>query len=259
MATARAVWSGAISFGLVNIPVKLYAATEKRDIAFTSLHATDHSPLRRPYMCPVDNVPVGGKEITKGYEYAKNSFVVISEEEIDSVRVESSQHIEVAAFVEAGDIGPLFYETSYYLGPTEASVKAWELFRRALLNTNKVAIGQATLWRKEHIVALHPVGNGLVLSFLYYGEEVKPPPDVPATKPVVISDTELELAANLIQALESEFNPAHYRDRYRDALMAMIEAKIEGKIIEVAPRVEVQATQDLMAALKASLASAKKA
>ena len=258
MATARAVWSGAISFGLVNIPVKLYTATEKRDVSFTSLHATDKSPLRRPYMCPVDNVPVGGKDIVKGYEYAKNAFVVIAEEELDSVRVESSQHINVATFVDPDDINPLFYETSYYLGATEASVKPWELFRRALLRTNKVAIGQATLWRKEHIVALRPVANALVLSLLYYADEVKPPPDVPATKPVVIADTELDLATNLIQALAGEFRPTQFRDRYREALMAMIEAKIEGKIIEVAPRVEVQATQDLMAALKASLQAAKK-
>ncbi len=259
MATARAVWSGAISFGLVNIPVKLYTATEERDISFTSLHATDKSPLRRPYMCPVDNVPVSGKDIVKGYEYAKNAFVVIDDEELESVRVESSQHIAVATFVDPDEINPLFYESSYYLGPTESSVKAWELFRQALQRTRKIAIGQATLWRKEHLVALRPVGNALVLSLLYYADEVKPPPDVPATKPVVISDAELDLAANLIEATAGDFRPEKYRDRYRDALMAMIEAKVEGKIIEVAPQVEVQATQDLMAALKASLAAAKKA
>lgn len=258
MATARAVWSGAISFGLVNIPVKLYTATEKRDIAFTSLHATDKSPLRRPYMCPVDNVPVSGKEIVKGYEYAKNAFVVISDEELESVRVESSQHITVTNFVDSGEINPLYYEASYYLGPTETSVKPWELFRQALFRNKKVAIGQATLWRKEHLVALRPVGNALVLSLLNYADEVKSPPDVPATKPVVITDAELDLAGNLVQALSGAFRPEQYQDRYRDALMSMIEAKIDGKVIEIAPQVEVQATQDLMAALKASVAAAKK-
>ncbi len=259
MATARAIWSGAISFGLVNIPVKLYTATERRDISFTSLHATDKSPLRRPYTCPVDNVPVGGKDIAKGYEYAKNAFVVITDEELDSVRVESSQHITVETFVDPNEINPLYYENSYYLGPTEASVKPWELFRQVLVRTSKVAIGQATLWRKEHLVALRPIGNGLVLSLLNYADEVKPPPDLPVTKPIVISDAELALAENLIDALSGEFNPAMYRDRYREALMAMIEAKIDGKIIEVAPQVEVQATQDLMAALKASLQATKRA
>jgi len=258
MATARAVWSGAISFGLVNIPVKLYTATENRDISFTSLHATDKSPLRRPYMCPVDNVPVSGKDITKGYEYAKNAFVVVSDEELDGVRVESSQHVTVSRFVDPDEINPLFYENSYYLGPTEASVKPWELFRQVLHRTKKVAIGQATLWRKEHIVALRPIGNAIVLSLLNYADEVKPPPDLPATKPIVIAEGEIALAENLIEALSGEFEPAQYRDRYREALMAMIEAKIEGKIIEVAPRIEVQATQDLMAALRASLQATKK-
>ncbi|OGS51141.1 MAG: Ku protein [Euryarchaeota archaeon RBG_16_68_12] len=258
MASARAIWSGSISFGLVNIPVKLYTATETKDISFTTLHAACKSPLKRPYMCPLDNVPVESKDMVKGYQVGKGQYILLTDDEIEGVRVESSAHINVAGFVEAQEIGPLFYESSYYLGPLETSVKPFELFRQALLRTNKVAIAQATLWRKEHLVALRPVDGGLVLTTLYYADEVKPPPEVPATKPVAITDDEMNLAVNLVTALAADFDPSRYKDRYREALLQMIEAKIGGKTIEVPAPSEAHATQDLMAALRASVAAAQK-
>ncbi len=258
MPSARAIWSGSISFGLVNIPVKLYTATETKDISFTTLHATCRSPLKRPYMCPVDNVPVESKEMVKGYQVGKAQYVILADEEIESVRVESSAHINVVGFVEASEIGPLLYESSYYVGPLETSVKPWELFRQALLRTGKVALAQATLWRKEHLVALRPVNSALVLTILYYADEVKTPPEIPATKPLTITEEELELANNLVTALATDFDPARYKDRYREALLQMIEAKIEGKTIQLAPAAEARAPEDLMAALRASVAAAKK-
>ncbi|TLZ72756.1 MAG: Ku protein [Methanobacteriota archaeon] len=258
MPAARAIWSGSISFGLVNIPVKLYTATETKDISFTSLHATCRSPLKRPYMCPVDNVPVESKEMVKGYPVGKAQYVILTEDEIESVRVESSAHINVNGFVESADIGPLFYESTYYLGPLETSVKPFELFRQALLRTGKVALAQATMWRKEHMVALRPVDGALVLTTLYYADEVKSPPEPPATKPITVTDDEMELAMNLVQALATDFDPSRFKDRYREALLQMIEAKIEGKTIEVPARAEAPSTQDLMAALRASVAAAKK-
>ena len=259
MPSARAIWSGSISFGLVNIPVKLYTATETKDISFTTLHATCRTPLKRPYMCPVDNGPVDSKEMVKGYPVGKAQFVILTEDEIESVRVESSAHINVNGFVEAAEIGPLLYESSYYLGPLETSVKPFELFRQALLRTGKAAVAQATLWRKEHLVALRAVDGGLVLTTLYYADEVKGRPDPPATKPITITDDEMELAMNLVQTLATPFDPSLYRDRYREALLQMIEAKIEGKTIEIAAKSEAPTTQDLMAALRASVAAAKKA
>lgn len=258
MPSARAIWTGAISFGLVNIPVKLYTATETKDISFTTLHATCRSPLKRPYMCPVDNVPVESKEMVKGYPVGKAQYVTLTDDEIEGVRVESSQHVNVVGFAEANEIGPLFYESSYYLGPLETSVKPWELFRQALLRTGKVALAQATLWRKEHLVAIRPVDSALVLTILYYADEVKSPPEIPATKPITITEDEMELAINLVTALATDFDPGRYKDRYREALLQMIEAKIEGKTIEVSPAAEPRETQDLMAALRASVAAAKK-
>jgi DNA end-binding protein Ku len=256
---ARAVWSGAITFGLVNIPIKVYGATEEKDLRFTTLHATCKTPLKRPYMCPVCNTPVESKDMIKGYEYGKGNYVLLDDEEMDAVQVETSKAVSVLGFVDVDEIGPLFYEKSYFLGPEETSVKPFELLRQALVRTDKVAIAQATLWKKEHLVALRPIGNGLVLTVLFYENEVKGPPEIPMTRPIVIADEELELATKLISELTMEFGPAKYKDRYREALLNMIEAKVAGKEVEVPPKVEVAPTQDLMAALRASLEAMKKA
>ncbi len=256
---ARAVWSGAITFGLVNIPTKVYVATEEKDIRFTTLHTTCKTPLKRPYVCPTCNVTVESKEMVKGYEYGKGNYVILSDEEFDSVSLETSKAITVLGFVDVDDIGPLSYEKSYYLGPEETSVKPFELLRQALLRTDKVAIARATLWKKEQLVAIRPIGSELVLTLLFYENEVKVPPEVPKTQPVAIVDEELDLAVKLIGELTMEFDAGKYRDRYREALLNLIEAKVSGKQIEAPPKVEVAPTQDLMAALKASLEAVKKA
>lgn len=254
---ARALWSGAIVFGLVNIPVKLFGSSEAKDMSFTTLHAECKTPLKRPYVCPTHNVPVESKEMVKGYEFAKGQYVLITEDELDNVPVETTKAIEVAGFVDAGEITPLLRERNYYLAPVELSVKPFELFRQALLRTGKVGIARAILWKKEQLVTLSPQDGGLVLTTLLYQDELKPPPDIPATQPIVVSDTELNLALQLIGALTMDFDLGKYKDRYREALVALISAKIEGKEVPVVVRPEAKPTQDLMAALKASLAAAK--
>ena len=256
---ARAVWSGAITFGLVNIPIKVYGATEEKDLRFTTLHATCKTPLKRPYVCPTCNTPVESKEMVKGYEYGKGNYVLMTDEEMESVPVETGKAIQVLGFVDVDEIGPLFYEKSYFLGPEETSVKAFELLRQALVRSDKVAVAQATLWKKEHLVALRPIGSGLVLTVLFYENEVKEPPEIPKTRPVVIADEELELATKLIGELTMDFDATKYKDRYRDALLNLIEAKVAGKEIQIPPKVEIAPTQDLMAALRASLEAVKKA
>jgi len=256
---ARAVWSGAVTFGLVNIPIKVYGATEEKDLRFTTLHAKCKTPLKRPYMCPTCNEPVESKDMVKGYEYGKGNYVLLTDEELDSVPVETGKAISVLGFVDVDEIGPLFYEKSYYLGPEETSVKPFELLRQALVRSDKVAIAQATLWKKEHLVALRPIGSALVLTVLFYENEVKSPPEIPQTRPLVIADEELDLATKLIGELTMEFSTEKYKDRYREALLNLIEAKVAGKEIQVPPAVEVAPTQDLMAALRASLEAVKKA
>ncbi len=254
---ARALWSGAIAFGLVNIPVRLYAATESKDLSFTTLHATCMTALRRPYVCPKDNVPVESKEMVKGYEFAKGQYVILKDTDFDAVPLESSKALEVAGFVDAEEIMPTLRERNYYLGPEEISLKPFELFRQALMRTGKVAIARAVLWKKEQLVAISPQDGGLVLTTLMYQDEVKPPPETPATQPVVLSDSEIDLALQLIKTLNMEFDLSKYKDRYRDALMQLIQAKVEGKEMPAVTKVEAKPTQDLMAALKASLAAAK--
>lgn len=254
---ARALWSGAIAFGLVNIPVRLYPATESKDLSFTTLHATCMTALRRPYICPKDNVPVDSKEMVKGYEYAKGQYVILRDEDFDAIPLEATKALEVAGFIDADEISPLLRERNYYLGPEEISLKPFELFRQALMRTGKVAIARAVLWKKEQLVSLSPYDGGIVLTTLMYEDEVKPPPEVPATKPVVISEDEINLALQLIKALGMEPDLSKFTDRYRDALMTLIQAKVEGKELPIVTKVEAKPTQDLMAALKASLAATK--
>lgn len=254
---ARALWSGAIAFGLVNIPVKLYAATESKDLSFTTLHAACMTPLKRPYLCPKDNVPVESKDMVKAYEFAKAQYVIVKEEDFDSVPTETSKALEVAGFVDAPEVSPLLRERNYYLGPEELSLKPFELFRQALIRAGKVAIARAVLWKKEQLVAISPQDGGLVLTTLMYADEVKPLPEVPATQPVVIADAEIQLALQLLGAMTMEFDLSRYHDRYRDGLMRLIQAKVEGTELPTITRVESKPTQDLMAALKASLEVAK--
>jgi len=254
---ARALWSGAIAFGLVNIPVRLYGATESKDLSFTTLHATCMTALRRPYICPKDNVPVDSKEMVKGYEYAKGQYVILRDEDFESIPLEATKALEVAGFIDAEEISPLLRERNYYLGPEEISLKPFELFRQALIRTGKVAIARAVLWKKEQLVSLSPYDGGIVLTTLMYQDEVKSPPEIPATKPVVISEDEINLALQLIKALGMEPDLTKFKDRYRDALMTLIQAKVEGKELPTVAKVEAKPTQDLMAALKASLAATK--
>ncbi len=224
---ARALWSGAIAFGLVNIPVKLYGATESKDLSFTTLHASCMTALKRPY------------------EFAKGQYVILRDEDFDKIPLEATKALEVQGFIEAQEISPLYRERNYYLGPEEISLKPFELFRQALMRTGKVAIARAVLWKKEQLVAISPLDGGLVLTTLMYQDEVKPPPEPPATHPIVISDAEIELALQLIGALTTEFDPSKFRDRYRDALMTLIQAKVEGKELPAVAKVETKPTQDL--------------
>ena len=254
---ARALWSGAIAFGLVNIPVKLFGASETKDVSFTTLHSECKSPLKRPYICPTHNLPVESKDMVKGYEFSNGQFVLLTEEELDNVPVETSKAIEVSGFVEAGEISPLLRERNYYLAPVELSVKPFELFRQALLRTGKVAVARAILWKKEQLVTISPQAGGLVLTTLLYQDELRGPPEIPATVPVVVTGEELNLALQLIAALTTEFDLSRFKDRYREALVQLITAKVEGKEIPVVTRPAAQPTQDLMAALKASLSAAK--
>ncbi|MEE9592629.1 MAG: Ku protein [Thermoplasmata archaeon] len=254
----RAIWSGAIQFGLVNIPVKLFVATMRKAVSFRSLHPKCGQPLKRPYFCPTDEEQVAFKEVVKGYAYTKDKYVVLTDEDFEKVPLKSSKALEVMGFVEREEVDPLLQDSSYYLGPTELSVKPFELFRQALDLTNKVALAQAAIWKKEQVVSLRPRGEELVMSTLFYEDEVRPPPVIPTAESVELSEAEVNLALELIKAQVIPYDMSQYTDHYREALLEVIKAKVEGREVE-APVVETQETpEDLMAALKASLQAVEK-
>ncbi len=206
-------------------------------------------------MCEVQ---VAYQDLQKGYEYTKGKYVVLTEEDFGRVPLESSKALDVKGFVEREEVDPLLYESSYYLAPSEMAAKAFELFRQALELTNKVALAQATIWKKEQVVTIRPRDGVLVLSTLYYEDEVRPVPEIPNEKPIAVSEAEVNLAVDLIKAQTISFKVSEFKDRYREALLQLIEAKVEGREVE-APIVKVRETpEDLMTALKASLESVKK-
>lgn len=251
----RAIWSGTISFGLVNIPVKLYVATESKDVAFTNLHSACDTPLKRPYFCPHCGKQVSYDEITKGYEYVKDRYVTLSDADFEKLPIETAKRLDIMSFVDDGEIDPIFYESSYYLGPDGNDVKAFELFRVVLSRKSRVAIARIVFRKKEHIAAIRAGESHLVMSTLFYASEIRNPAPIAYAKPE-ISDKEVELAEVLIEALSGRFEPEKYRDRYRGALLELIKAKVEGKEVKaITP--EVKPTVDLMAALRASVEAFK--
>lgn len=251
----RPIWKGTISFGMVSIPVKLYTATESKDISFRQLHETDHARIQYQRYCPVDERKVELDEIVKGYEYGKDRYVVVTDEDFDKLPVPGKHTIELSAFVDAADIDPIYYEKTYYLEPEEIGAKPYALLTKALEEKKKVAIAKIAIRNRERLCALRLLDGQLALETLLYGDEVRPPAEVPEFE---ISDAEMKVALALIELLEEDFDINKYRDEYRDALARMIEAKLEGQEI-VAPEepAEPAPAVDLMAALKASVEAAR--
>ena len=256
----RAIWGGALSFGLVNVPVKLYPATRSKDVRFNQLHATDGARIRQKRVCALDGDEVSSEEIVKGYEIAPDTYVTITQDELDAVAPTASRLIEIEEFVDLADIDPLYYESSYYLVPEKGAAKAYALLLRAMNEQGKVAIGRVVLRSKEYLAAIRPLGETLTMATMRFADEIVPRDQLeglPGTE-AVAQERELAMARQLIDSLSAPFEPAKYRDTYRDALLAMIERKAEGETI-VAPAEAPAAPKavDLMAALEASLAAAK--
>lgn len=252
---ARAIWRGTISFGMVSIPVKLFTATDSQDISFKQLHAEDNSPIKLVRRCAADGEDLSPDEIVKGYEYSKDRFVIVTDEDFDKLPVPSKQAIELSAFVKGEEIDPLYFEKGYYMEPEEVGRKPYALLVRALTERNLVAVGKLAIRTKERLCALRPKEDGLVLETLYYADEVRVP-DSPPT--VAVSDAEMKIANALIDLLEEPFDPSKYRDEYREKMMEVITAKLEGQEYVAAPAPEVAAPAvDLMAALRASVEAAK--
>jgi DNA end-binding protein Ku len=249
----RAIWSGAVTFGLVSVPVKLYSATERRaELAFRQLHKKDHAPIDYRRFCSKEDIEVDWKDIARGYEYAKGRFVVLTEEDFERAKTPATQTLEIRDFVPGDQIDFAFFETPYWLEPTRPGRKAYGLLRDALAETGRVGIGTFVMRQREHLAALRPSGKALMLTTMRFADEIRPatqldlPNGVGATR-------EKKLALQLIDTLAADWEPKKYRDAYREVLRAAIEQKVEGKEIVMPEAPKPSKVVDLMEALQASL------
>jgi DNA end-binding protein Ku len=253
----RSIWNGVISFGMVSIPVKLYTGTQDKDISFHLLHKTDNTRIKMRRWCPADEKFVEMDEIVRGYEYARDQYVILTEEDFEKLPLPSKHTIELAQFVSVQEIDPVYYEKTYYLEPDQAGVKPYALLVRALEEKGLIALAKIAIRNKERLCALRPKDGVLVLETLFYPDEIRIEAEAPAA--VDVSDRELDMAFTLIELLHEPFQPERYKDEYREALMKLIEAKLEGQEMVVEATPKPTKVTDLMSALKASIEAAKKA
>jgi DNA end-binding protein Ku len=252
----RSIWNGVISFGMVSIPVKLYTATQSKDISFHLMHKECNTRLQQLRWCPTHERAVEWSEVVRGYEYARDEHVILTEEDFEKLPLPSKQTVELSAFVKAEEIDPVYYEKSYYLEPDAKGIKPFALLMTALREKGLTGIAKIAVRNKEQLCALRPMDGTLILETLFYPDEIRvEKTELPDVK---ISDKELEMAYTLIDLLSEEFEPEKYKDEYRDALMKLIEAKLEGEELpEVAAAGPAKVT-DIMSALRASVEAAKK-
>src|ERR1700752_3906445 len=254
----RAIWSGAISFGLVNVPVKLYSATSPKTVRFHQISAKTGARVKQKRVDGNTGDEVAYEDIVKGYEITPERYVLISPEELDALDPKATKTIDIEDFVDQSEIDPIYYDSSYYLAPTAGGAKAYRLLLDAMRESGKVGIGRVVLRTKQQLAALRPTGDVLTLSTMLFGDEVLKADRLDELDQVVeaaASERELAMANQLIETLSSEFDPSKYRDEYRDRVLALIERKAAGE--ELTAPVEIEepaAAPDLMAALEASLA-----
>ncbi len=254
----RNLWKGAISFGLVHVPVKLYSATERKDIKFSYLHEKCKTPVKYQKLCPTCNTEVPMEEVVRGYEYEKGKYVILRDEDFENIPLESSKTVEILNFVKLSEIDPVYFDKSYYLAPGDGGQKAYELLKQAMRDSNKVAVAKVVIRSKESLAALRVYNDVIVMETMFYPEEIRATHLMPEIDyKVQIHDNEVKMATGLIDSLTQPFRPEQYQNRYRNALNELITSKITGEEIEVAPRVEPGKVVDLMEALKASIQMAK--
>ncbi|MDW7651141.1 MAG: Ku protein [Bacillota bacterium] len=256
----RTIWKGAISFGLVSIPIKLFPATEQKDVKFRYLHKTCQAPLRYQRVCSACGQEVSQEDIVRGYEYESGRFVIINEEDLDKIPDERTRTLDIVDFVSLEEIDPLYFDKTYYLAPGEAGEKAYALLRQAMAETGKIAVAKVVIRNKESLAVLRGYQNLLVMETIFYPDEIRNPAQLPGfDREIKPHDKEMKMARELIENLATEFEPEKYTDEYRKKLLDMIHAKIEGEQIAIPEVAAKGKVVDLMDALKASVEVAKKA
>jgi DNA end-binding protein Ku len=256
---ARAIWSGAISFGLVNVPVKLYSATSPKTVRFHQLSSKTGARIKQKRVDPSTGEEVPYEDIVKGYEITPEHYVMIDPEELDALDPKTTRTIDIEEFVDLVEIDPIYYDHNYYLAPTAGGAKAYRLLLDAMRESGKVGIGRVVLRSKQQLCALRPTGDVLTLTTMLFGDEVLAPDrldELDAVGDAEATKRELTMAQQLIDSLSNEFDPAKFRDEYRERVLELIERKAAGEDIAVQPQAEEEApAPDLMAALEASLAA----
>jgi DNA end-binding protein Ku len=258
---ARSIWRGAISFGLVNVPVKLYSAVSKKSVAFNQLHEKDGARIKMKRFCADEDQEVPYEEIVKGYEISPGQYVVITPEELEALDPKKTRTIDIEDFVDLDEIDPLFYEHPYYLAPDTGAAKPYKLLLEALRETNKVAIARVVIRSKEYLTAIRPAGDVLTMETMLFADELIDPSDIDELPDADVRATEREvdMARQLIESLATGFEPAKYHDEYRERVLELIERKASGEEVTVpAEPEEPAAVPDLMAALEASIQRMKK-
>ncbi len=254
----RSIWSGAISFGLVNIPVKLYSPVQERQLNFDLLSKEDYSPIKYLKVRRSDGKEVSYRDIVKGYEYAKGDYVILTEEDFKKTNVKKTKTIEIVDFAQETDIDSMLFDKPYYLEPAKGAEKAYSLLREALRRSKRVGVARFVLRTREHLGVIKPEGKVIVLNQLRYKDEIRDPNDLKIPEQQKLENREIELALKLIDELTKPFKPEAYKDTYTEELKEVIQKKAEGK--EIVPKGnEPEPTEipDLMAVLRKSLEQAR--
>jgi DNA end-binding protein Ku len=254
---ASTVWKGHLTFGLVSFPVKLFTAARGESISFNQLHKTDNSRIKQVLYCQAEDKPIPRSEIVKGYEYEKDRYVVIEDEDIKRMAPPSAKVMEILEFVKTTEVDPIYFESSFYMAPDDAGEKPYALLYDTLKKTGYVGVAKIAMHNREHIVIFRPGATGLMMHTMYFANEVRKVEEF-RTDTSLVKEQEVKLAEMLVQSLAAPFEPEKYKDTYRENLQALIEAKIKGQEVVTPPQAEPSKVIDIMEALKKSLAIAKK-
>ncbi|HYY32917.1 MAG TPA: Ku protein [Gaiellaceae bacterium] len=257
----RTIWNGSINFGLVNIPIGLAVAQQRKDVAFRPLHRECGTPIKQKRYCPFHERDVEADELVKGWEFAKNQFVMVEESDFEAVALQRSQSVDIIRFVPLDQVDPIYFDRTYYLAPAdpEAQRRPYVLLLRAMQDAEMAAVGKFVLWGKENLCLIRPLGDSLALETLYFAEDIRPRAEIDeAVDETEVKDPELAMARQLVESLVGDFDPEDYENEYRNELRAMLEAKLAGKEIAKPEPLPEAPVVDLMEALKQSVAQAQK-
>jgi DNA end-binding protein Ku len=257
----RTIWNGSINFGLVNIPIGLAVAQQRKDTAFRTLHRECGTPIKQKRYCPFHERDVEADELVKGWEFAKNQFVLVEESDLEAVALQRSQSVDIIRFVPIEQVDPIYFDRTYYLAPAgpDAQRRPYVLLLRAMQDAGMAAVGKFVLWGKENLCLIRPLGDSLALETLFFAEDIRPRSEIDeAVEETDVKDPELEMARQLVDSLVGDFDPKDYENEYRNDLRAMLEAKLAGREVARPEPVPAAPVVDLMDALKQSVAQAQK-